>query len=218
MIRAASDLTRGFEPSWAAYRPDRPERSDDELEPCVPDDAPEETELVRARRHVRPPLAVIALLVASGAFILAAGAFAVAAGGLARHPVAAVTPTAESAWPLYAEIEPGSGPSFRPSAAAWADQPTAAWYQPRYGADYSSPTAGVEAVDATVRRSGTGRYTVIFRGLGAPAGTARADAYSSAATCDAVGWAALGVDEHVDVVCAAGPRPTDSPFDVAFTA
>jgi hypothetical protein len=205
-------VSRLREAQWTGFEPQ------DDLETCEPDEMGGTPESGPVGRSSRPPRAVAALVLA-GAAVAASAAIAGAARGGDHHPAGGVNPpVAESAWRVVAQLDPGSGVIHAPLGQAWADQPSATSYSPRYGVEDLSPAGGFEPVHATVIRHGAGHYTVDFHGLATRSGTAEAGAYASNATCYALQWGAAGVNERIDVECQDSGTPSDSPFDVTFRA
>ncbi|PZF94082.1 hypothetical protein C1I99_19745 [Micromonospora deserti] len=99
------------------------------------------------------------------------------------------------------------------TAYVWADQPSAADYEPAYG--YAQNSHG----GVRVARGGTGVYTVVFEGAATRSGVAHAVAYGSNAICTVAGWGPpiwpTGSDLLVRVRCFG---PSGAPVDTRFVA
>ncbi len=108
----------------------------------------------------------------------------------------------------------------------WADQPTAASYNPstfyehgQRDVSYCTPTT---PADATITRSGAGNYSVLLPGMGAsPAETnVKVTGYASSSdTCEIVNWFPSGADAYVNVRCySANGTLVDAYYTLTFSS
>jgi hypothetical protein len=95
----------------------------------------------------------------------------------------------------------------------WEPNGSAATYNATGSYWYNSTGGGI-----TITRTSTGRYDVVFAGLGTAGGVAQAQAYGSAANfCNVVRWGPSGADEAVSIACYdSGTAPVDTQFVANF--
>jgi hypothetical protein len=98
-------------------------------------------------------------------------------------------------------LAPVTAAQAGPDSAAgyvWASQPSTPSYTAATGYAYNSTGGPVQ-----ITRSGTGAYTVVFRGAAAPGAVAHANAYGSgdSGTCALASITASGADEVLKVRC-----------------
>ncbi len=92
----------------------------------------------------------------------------------------------------------------------WADQPTAASYNPSTNYTFNS-TGGTNSIT----RLGTGYYRVDLPGLGQANGNVQVTAYNSANHCKPISWSPSGTTQQVYVQCA---TPAGANADTTFVA
>ena len=133
---------------------------------------------------------------------------------------AALAAGALAATVLAGPAEPAAGgpPDPAVTATVFADQPTTPEYRVTNG--YTAVSTGGAV---TVRRTGTGAYTVILDGAGTRGGVAHVVAYGGGPVhCTLAGWFPTlldGEDQLILVRCfAATGAPVDSRFVATFTA
>lgn len=99
------------------------------------------------------------------------------------------------------------------AAYVWQPDGTVATYNASGTYWFNSTGGGI-----TINRTSTGRYDVVYAGLGTGGGVAHVQAYGSAANfCNVVSWSSLGTDEIVAIACFdSGTAPVDTSFVANF--
>jgi hypothetical protein len=140
----------------------------------------------------RVGLALVAALVVSGGI-----AAITTTGPPRRTPSATVQPTARAS----SRQSPLGSPMLTVhSEYFWADQPTTASYEPRYGFRYDSFRGFFAPVEATIIRNRSGDYTIDVPNHGAPA-TVQLSAEDHSSSCYEVDFETFGHDQRLHVVC-----------------
>jgi hypothetical protein len=184
-----------------------------------------------ASRQTKPPLSSKKPL-AGKRLGLAAVAAVIVCAGLAtftdtkpdRRAPSGAASRAEPAPSLGAPAPPASPLPSGSAEYLSADLPTKPSYNPSHGTRYDAARRSFGPVDATITRNRPGDYTIDLPDLADPDDTIQVVAYDSPSICYSAESQAIGVDEHIRVLCVRLLRyafpvfttPIDSRFTVAL--